>query len=86
MTSLIISCVSAVIASGFFVYGVHLFLSKNKSYELEFIDFVNDYTGAEYALFVDVDDADRTIAIPMESIDKINRLKNKAQRDDDEKT
>lgn len=71
-----LSMIIALIASAGFVYGIHIYLRRNKSYEVEFVDFFHDYAGAEYALFVDVDDADRTIAIPMNAIERVMKKKN----------
>lgn len=86
MTSLIIACTSAVIASAGFVWGIHLFLSKSKTFELEFVDFIQDELGHEYAIFVDILDPDRTVAIPMDAINKIVKLNNRAKSYDIKET
>jgi len=84
LSSLIIACISAVIASGLFVYGVHLYLSKNKPIELDFIDFIFDERGEEYALLVDSYNPDRVVAMSMDSLNEILACKNKGKTDDAE--
>lgn len=77
MSELFFIMATAMVASALFVYGVHMYINRSRSYEVEFVDFVRDYTGEEYALFVDCENPDATIAIPMESIDKIVKARKK---------
>lgn len=75
-----IAVLGALTASALFVYGIHRYLSRDKSYEVEFVDFVEDYTGTEYALFVDIDDADHTIAIPLGALKRVMEKKAEGEK------